>query len=443
MSRTTALTFHRSTELPDDAHVHDRFHGRLAAAALAVVVDRVGLEDLATTAQLRRGSWASDDTHHYEAALAVDADGRDAGAWVLEVPLRENLDTAYVEVLVPPAADGPVGEAALHGALVDDIREAVGRHGRSVVFTHEVISEIDGSAFDPLVLSGTGKGARTGPGAGPGPGVGKGPGTGAGPGSRYTVVGPEGASAGDRVSVRSGVGHVLSTDPSVRRMLAAGFVPVQVARMSVLDVGTVGHSVDEGRADESAADESAADESAADESREDHGGADQDGAHRGLPAGTRVVSWVDGTPQEWAAQMADLYSVFERTVPTGGAAFEPEVWNVARLREVEATARSTGVVRIVSAAAQGDRLVAFTLFEQTPGNPIVFQEHTVVRPESRGRGLAVLVKRANTEHLRSVSPDARMVCTWNAVENLPMLAVNNAAGFVPYAFSVLWEATLA
>lgn len=407
MIRTTALSFHRSSDLPDDERAHEQFHGRLAAVALAVVVDRVGLEALATTAQLRRSSWASDDTHDYEAVLAVDADGRDAGAWVMEVPLRENLDTVYVEFLVPPSGGGPVVEATVHEALVDDAREAVSRRGRSVTFTHEVIGEIHGPSFDPLVLAGVGNG------------------------DRYTVVDPEGASAEGLIPMRSGAGRVPSTDPSVRRMVEAGFAPVQVVRMSVLDVSADGADILGEVSDQP------------DRGRSGRGVADRALPVRALPDGTRAVSWVDGTPDEWAAQMADLYSVFEQTVPTGGAAFEPEVWDVARLREAEATARSTGIVRIVSAAAQGDALLAFTFFEQTPGSPIVFQEHTVVRPEARGRGLAVLVKRVNADHLRSVSPDARMVCTWNAVENLPMLAVNNASGFLPHGFSVLWEATVA
>lgn len=373
----------RSIDLPADEAAHVDFHERLAAVGLAAMSDRLGIPELATTAERRRSEWTHDATRVCEAAIALDATGRAVGAWVVEVPVRENTDTAYVQVLDPPLV--AVAEAdALHAALLADALAAVRRHGRHVVFTHEVLTEVVGDPLSPLVLGQDGDRALD-------------------EDAHFTVV--DHPPAGSTIPVRSRSGTVSQSDRSVRRMTAAGFAPVQIERFSVLALMSPGG-----------------------------GGA--------APPGSRVVSWVDGAPKEWAAQLADLYSVFEATVPTGGASFEPETWDVARLREAEATARASDVVRVVSAIAEGRRLLAFTLFEQTPGSPVVFQEHTVVRPEARGRGLAVAVKRANAAHLRAVSPDAETVCTWNAVENTAMIAVNTAAGFRPRAFSVLWELRL-
>lgn len=385
-SVTHSISMSRSSDLSDDEAVHVDFHERLAAVGLAAMSDRLGIPELATTAERRRSDWAHDATHVCEAAIAVDATtGRDVGAWVVDVPVRDNTDTAYVQVLDPPLGTGTDAEAdALHTTLLADALATVRRHGRLVVFTHEVLTEVAGDSLPPLVLERSAGGPIDGD-------------------PHFIVVHDQ--PAGSAIPVRSGSGAVPRSDRSVRRMTAAGFVPVQIERFSVLDL------MESGDIDPS-------------------------------PPALRVVSWVDGAPDEWAAQLADLYSVFEATVPTGGASFEPEVWNVARLREAEATARASGVVRVVSAIAEGPRLLAFTLFEQTPGSPVVFQEHTVVRPEARGEGLAVAVKRANTAHLRAVSPDAMTVCTWNAVENTAMIAVNAAAGFRPRAFTVLWELRL-
>ncbi|WP_144573803.1 hypothetical protein [Brevibacterium jeotgali] len=379
------VSMRRSRDLPDDEDADVDFHERLAALELAVVSDRLGIPELATTAERRRSEWEHDATHVREAAVAVDATGRDVGAWVVDVPVRDNLDTADVQVLDPPLSAVTDSEADdLHAALLADALATVRRHGRHVVFTHEVLKEVVGESLPPHVLE---------PVAG-GP---------ADADLRFAVVWD--LPAGSAIPARSGSGAVSRSDRSVRRMTAAGFVPVQLERFSVLDLIDSGGTGD---------------------------------PHPSL----RSVSWVDDAPVEWAAQLADLYSVFEATVPTGGASFDPEVWDVARLRAVEATARAAGVVRVVSAVAEGPRLLAFTVFEQTPGSPLVFQEHTVVRPEVRGLGLAAAVKRANAAHLRAVSPDAVTVCTWNAVENPAMIAVNTAAGFRPWAFTVLWELRL-
>lgn len=396
----------RSRDLPDDEPAHADFHDRLADLARAVTVDRLGLPELATTAEQRRGEWAHDPAHVCEAALAVDAGGRDLGAWVVSLPVRENLDAADVEILDPPQGGRTDDEAdALHAALLADALATVRRHGREVVFTREVPGELVGESLDPVVLARHSEET-------------------VGPSPRFSLV--HGLPSAAAVPVRSGFGAVPRSDRSVRRMTAAGYVPVQLERISVLDLTDPPVRDDTGaRRDPSSA-----------------GGAEGPTRSAGDPTAVRAVSWVDDTPDEWAAQIADLHTVFEATVPTGGAGLEPEVWDVTRLREAEEAARAVGVVRIVSAIAEGDRLLAFTLFEQMPGSPLVFQEHTVVRPEARGSGLAAAVKRANAAHLRAVSPDAGIVCTWNAVENGAMLAVNAKAGFRPFAFTILWELRL-
>ena len=49
------------------------------------------------------------------------------------------------------------------------------------------------------------------------------------------------------------------------------------------------------------------------------------------------------------------------------------------------------------------------------------------------------------ENLRSLAdraPHIRRLLTWNADENAPMLAVNEALGFAPHGLTGIWQKTL-
>ena len=63
-----------------------------------------------------------------------------------------------------------------------------------------------------------------------------------------------------------------------------------------------------------------------------------------------------------------------------------------------------------------------------PKNPL-YQWDTLVLPEHRGHRLGMLVKAANLQAVHAAVPEARLVTTFNAAENGPMLAVNDALGF--------------
>jgi hypothetical protein len=72
----------------------------------------------------------------------------------------------------------------------------------------------------------------------------------------------------------------------------------------------------------------------------------------------------------------------------------------------------------------------------------VGQWDTIVLREHRGHRLGMLLKVANLQLLDEAGPGHPSVLTWNAEENRPMLAVNEAVGFVPIGYEGAWRKEL-
>ena len=51
----------------------------------------------------------------------------------------------------------------------------------------------------------------------------------------------------------------------------------------------------------------------------------------------------------------------------------------------------------------------------------------------------MLLKLDNMVRLRELRPELTRIATWNAEENRPMLAVNEACGFEPVAYEGQWQ----
>lgn len=62
---------------------------------------------------------------------------------------------------------------------------------------------------------------------------------------------------------------------------------------------------------------------------------------------------------------------------------------------------------------------------------LVLQGDTAVAVEHRGHGLGAWMKAVNHLRMRRELPDSRVVQTWNAAANEPMLRINRALGFRP------------
>ncbi|SDL49464.1 GNAT family N-acetyltransferase [Arthrobacter sp. ok362] len=176
---------------------------------------------------------------------------------------------------------------------------------------------------------------------------------------------------------------------------------------------------------------------------------DLDGLERDAQASAgeyEVLHWADSCPEEHAAQLAVLMSRMSTDAPTGALSYEPETWDVARVRHVEDTWRRAGQSALVVAArhrATGE-LAAYTVLQTSADKPwLASQDDTLVAANHRGHRLGMLIKILNLRLLVEAYPAVRRVLTYNAAENDHMLAINIALGFKPAGYDGEWQRTAA
>ncbi|MQA82105.1 MAG: GNAT family N-acetyltransferase [Streptosporangiales bacterium] len=148
-------------------------------------------------------------------------------------------------------------------------------------------------------------------------------------------------------------------------------------------------------------------------------------------------SWQGPCPDEYAEQYARLKGLLATDAPLGDLEYEPEVWDVERLRENERTAAAQGrTVFTTVAVSPAGSLAGHT---QIGVGDKAHQWDTLVHRDHRGHRLGLAVKVANLRILTETRPDLRTVGTWNAPDNGPMIAVNDALGFRPIERNEEWQ----
>lgn len=127
-----------------------------------------------------------------------------------------------------------------------------------------------------------------------------------------------------------------------------------------------------------------------------------------------IATSTNDTKDEWLEDRAHLQQRMSTDSPVGALDFEEEDWDAERLRgERTATAQSgRGVIESVARHVETGRLVAFTQVGQHGG-------------------------------LRAEFPQTLTVRTWNAQDNRPMIAVNEALGYRTTAIQREWQKRLA
>jgi GNAT superfamily N-acetyltransferase len=155
-----------------------------------------------------------------------------------------------------------------------------------------------------------------------------------------------------------------------------------------------------------------------------------------------VVTWRDRCPDELVEGRAALGRAMSTDVPLGELDYGEEAWDAARVREREGIVAAQGRTSVVAAARHrpSGALVAFTELAARVAQPAdVHQWETLVLREHRGHRLGLLVKAAALRRLAAEVPGARRVLTVNATTNGPMVAVNEALGFVRNGAVSTWQ----
>ena len=145
-----------------------------------------------------------------------------------------------------------------------------------------------------------------------------------------------------------------------------------------------------------------------------------------------VVTWTGPCPEHLLAGRLALGRAISTDAPHGELDLEEERWDSTRLREFEATQDEMGRERYSAGAVETStgELVGVSELGLPRGLPaIAYQFDTVVLSSHRGHRLGLALKVAALRALTSASPATRAVLTWNAADNGPMIAVNEALGF--------------
>ncbi|MDQ3481681.1 MAG: GNAT family N-acetyltransferase [Actinomycetota bacterium] len=145
----------------------------------------------------------------------------------------------------------------------------------------------------------------------------------------------------------------------------------------------------------------------------------------------QLVTWQGVVPAEFVQGVCSLQGAFNSEAPMGELDLEPEVWTEKRLRDKEERLLAMGRVETATVALAPDGTVAALteMMITESGRGSVFQGGTLVLRPYRGHRLGIATKVASLRRFQSSFPDARMVHSWNAEENGPMVAINDALGF--------------
>ena len=159
--------------------------------------------------------------------------------------------------------------------------------------------------------------------------------------------------------------------------------------------------------------------------------------------GYEVVTWRDRTPDELVDDRALLERRMTTDAPHGDLPVEEEDWDAARVREYEAMHVARGRTVLSAGAVRDGHLVAFTDLQVPLADPrTAHQGGTLVLREHRGHRLGALVKAAVLREVLATQPEVRRIATFNSESNTPMVAVNEALGFVPAGRLSTWALRL-
>jgi len=159
-------------------------------------------------------------------------------------------------------------------------------------------------------------------------------------------------------------------------------------------------------------------------------------------AGYTPVCWSGAVPDRFVADVAYLEGRMVIDTPMGDLRYEQEKVDAERIRATDEMLHKRAQVNYHAGVVDDatGRLVAWTMLIFDVGQFVhAWQGTTIVDPDHRGHGLGLVVKLANLRLARAEQPELRTIDTWNAAENLHMIAINEALGFTQIDRWVNWQ----
>lgn len=161
--------------------------------------------------------------------------------------------------------------------------------------------------------------------------------------------------------------------------------------------------------------------------------------------GYRLVAFTGACPAEHVDAYCRLKAAMITEAPMGDLEMDPEVWDEPRPREEEAELEAMQRTRMSAFALAPDGEVAGfnELLHAAHDVGNAFNWDTLVVRAHRGHRLGMALKVANLRRFQAAFPDVRRLHTHNAVQNRPMVAVNDALGFFPVERVGEWQGDVA
>lgn len=159
----------------------------------------------------------------------------------------------------------------------------------------------------------------------------------------------------------------------------------------------------------------------------------------------RIVHWTLPTPGEYVSGYAWMKEHMSTDVPDANLDMPAEKWDAERVARNDERFLQRGNTVLVTAAQhlETGELCAYNELAIGPDPASAsHQEDTLVLASHRGHRLGMLVKTAGLQSWREQHPTSDRVITYNAEENRPMLAINEAIGFEAIAYEGAWKKEL-
>lgn len=150
--------------------------------------------------------------------------------------------------------------------------------------------------------------------------------------------------------------------------------------------------------------------------------------------GYAIETYEGAVPEELRSSLVELRNQLAVDAPTGDLDFEAGGTTVETYTEHAAKTAASGRRVYETVAVRDGVVVAHSTLSAPPpgqGMPFLNQWGTFVHREHRGHRLGLAVKVASLAHVQQRHPERTIVSTTNAIDNGPMVAINELLGFRP------------